>query len=478
MARGEASPGVEEPRRPAAALCLALGLLVGTTAASGAEPPRLLVLGLDGVPYHVIAELADPARGEAALFTGLSGPVPMISTFPSTTNVALSGMMEAFGVEKSMGYEVRFFDREANQVRGGGPISYHRLRFPWRERFDFGSESLLAAMVAKLRPVKASIHEIDEALEKLFASDEEVLFAYVGSTDGAGHLRSPESLTVVLEALDAALARLRRLHPDQPFYVLLFSDHGQAGGEPLENVRGAVRRALKAGGYRIVDRLAGTRDVAIPELGMVSSFVVYTRPGREGEVRRLLAAAPGVELCVSRQGGGYLVENAGGAAFIGRREGVGGEAWSYQPVDDVDGGGDPLGYRPVVEELRSRAGSEDLAWFPDRWWLEATAAAPYPDALYRLARAFDVVENPASVLCSTGPGHLYAAWRTEKAADLTVGPLRWTHGSLRAEPTLGFLATDLPGWRLTGPVRFTQVLAPAARWQESNGTPPAQLTAE
>ena len=38
------------------------------------------------------------------------------------------------------------------------------------------------------------------------------------------------------------------------------------------------------------------------------------------------------------------------------------------------------------------------AWRSDAWWFAATAAAPYPDALHRIARGFELAENPASAV--------------------------------------------------------------------------------
>ena len=43
---------------------------------------------------------------------------------------------------------------------------------------------------------------------------------------------------------------------------------------------------------------------------------------------------------------------------------------------------------------------------------------------------FDLVENPASILCSTAPGWMFGARKTDRASRLTGGRLRWTHGAL------------------------------------------------
>jgi hypothetical protein len=59
-----------------------------------------------------------------------------------------------------------------------------------------------------------------------------------------------------------------------------------------------------------------------------------------------------------------------------------------------------------------------------------------------LAGAFVTVDNPASVVCSLAPGHMYGARATEHTAHWTKGALRWTHGALGRAASLGFLMTD------------------------------------
>ena len=86
----------------------------------------------------------------------------------------------------------------------------------------------------------------------------------------------------------------------------------------------------------------------------------------------------------------------------------------------------------------------------------------YPDALHRLAASFELVNNPASVTCSVAPGSLYGARRTALAARLSIGHLRRTHGALDRTATLGFLMSDLPGWKAPKAVPFDAALAPFA----------------
>ena len=49
---------------------------------------------------------------------------------------------------------------------------------------------------------------------------------------------------------------------------------------------------------------------------------------------------------------------------------------------------------------------------------------------------------------------------TATFSRLSVGRLKWTHGSLRRDASLGFFMTDAEGWKAAGPLRFDQVLEP------------------
>ena len=98
-------------KAPCAALLL--GLLASIAPVVGEDSrPRTLLISLDAVPYWVVEEITDPELGDEAVFQDFKGPVPLISTFPSSTSVALVGLLQPLGLEKSPGYEARFFDWE------------------------------------------------------------------------------------------------------------------------------------------------------------------------------------------------------------------------------------------------------------------------------------------------------------------------------------------------------------------------------
>lgn len=437
------------------ATLVALCLLSPFTLGADEGAPRQLILVLDGVPLGAVRSYLDDR--EAAPGDGLSGfrgPVPLISTFPSTTSVAMTGILSSLGLDTPPGYEARFFDRESGRVRGGGPISYFKIEFPWREFFHWRGPGVWGNAIGALRSIEDSKDRVDEVIEAFLASSEPVFFGHIGSTDRVGHLKAPAALEEVLEHLDRGLAAARREHPDLDFRVTLLSDHGMSGGTPLVNVAKPVRRSLGRQGYRVRKKLKRPRDVALTPYGLVSSFEVYGAEGGELELARSLVTVEGVELCVAVDGAGWRVVGDDGEARIDRQRTGQQAIWTYRPLS-----GDPIDYERVRVALEDERGS--AAGYDSAAWLAATADHYYPDALSRIAGGFELVDNSASVICSVGPGHMFGARKTAAGSRISGQRVLYTHGALDRPSSEGFLMTECPSWRPAAALRFDQGLVEA-----------------
>ncbi len=400
---------------------------------------RLLVIALDAVPFDVMARVTDHGRPDP-LFGELSVPVPLISSFPSTTTLAFTGMFESLGLEIPPGYEAKFFDRARGKRRGGGLVSYHKIPFSWRDFFDWKVEGVARKGFGYARPRRFFRREVERGLRAFLDSDRPVFFLYVSSTDAIAHLQGPPAIAEMLPILDRALDKARS---EQDFHTVLLSDHGVAGGRPLRNVRVPVRKALSAAGWRIGHRLARPNDIVLVPFGLLSSLIAFTGEGVEAEAAGLIAAVPGVSICVAPAGDQrWQLFGGGGSASLERRDAADGVAWRY-----LADGGDPL----FGGELSGR-------WVADAEWLERTAAGRFPDGPHRIARAFDTVTNPASVVCSLEPGTMFGAPIADWSGRSTVGALRYTHGALERRDSLGFLSTDIPGWSRPAVLRFDSAL--------------------
>jgi hypothetical protein len=415
-----------------------------TGSALAAQPRRTLVIAIDAVPYHTVVELLE--NPEITYLNELAGPVPLISTFPSATSLALAAILEPIGVENSPGYEAKHYDWTSNKVSGGGLFGYEP--FPWRKFFDWKVEGLVRKATSSIRPIKASKKDFRQSLEAFRQSQAPVFYVYYDTTDSAGHLRSPEGLKPMLLELDRQLQALNEELGDGAFRTVLFSDHGMAGGEPLRNVRKGVRKALKSAGFKLRSKLIDERDVVFVPFGLLSSFVVFTYPGIREEAATEIVAVDGLELCVFPDNDGWTIVSGEGRGWFERRQTETLE-WRYRTEK-----ADPLGLSTALLESASTGG-----WLTDRHVFEATVQSRYPDPFYRLSSSFELVHNPASIICSVKDDSMFGSRTTDFGARLTGGRLKWTHGALTREATLGFLMADPEGWKPRGALRFDEALA-------------------
>jgi hypothetical protein len=440
-------------RSSALSLILLTSLLFADNAGAAA---RTLLIGVDAIPYDLVVKLTDPALGEKALFKGMRGPMAVINTFPSDSYVAWTGLLQPLGSAPALGYEACYFKRVDLQLRGC--FSLVKVPAPWRDVFDWSLQGLVRKGLAYGWPKSYSVHEVEQGLAAFMESDKQVFKMYVVSTDALGHIFGPDAQGEFLRALDRALQALREKYPQRPFHVVLISDHGMAGGKALKNTWLQIATTLAKAGFRVGNSIERNSDVTVVKFGLVSGFVTYTSSGAESEVASLLTSVPGVDLCATKDQSGWRVFSARGNALIARKAGRSEPLWSYRTLT-----GDPLGYEPLVVALRSQSGTPRQQWFADSLWFEASKNHFYPDALYRIAEAFKLVENPASIVCSNSPGYMFGSLFTEYVSLPTIGPLRWTHGALYRDASLGFLMTDVPQWPISDLVRFDRALAPLAQ---------------
>ncbi|HET8550965.1 MAG TPA: hypothetical protein VFM97_00635 [Gammaproteobacteria bacterium] len=411
-------------------------------------PPRTLIIGIDAVPYTLVRQMT----GGSSLFEDFQGPAALNSTFPSISYTAWSSLLEPLGSTRPLGYETRYFDSTSKKLKGG--LSLAEVPASWKETFDWKLHGLVRTAVAYGLPRRYSIWELKHGLQAFAESPSAIFSMYIVSTDGLAHLSGPDGLAEVLQAVDTQVKAFKVRHPDMPFNTILLSDHGIAGGEPLVNIWPAVRSAVKQAGFRVRHRLVGAHDVVFNPYGLVTNLVAYAAPGAATALAEVFAQVPGVDLAVICAGASaWRLCSSRGRALIERRPGHAGCVWRYREED-----GDPLGYAPVVAALKRRAHDATAEWFPDRWWFEATRRSFYPDALHRLAQSFDLTDTPPAVICSCTPGYMFGGLKTEYISRATVGRLRWTHGALHRDASLGFMMTDLPEWEAPEMVRAEEAL--------------------
>jgi len=452
--------GLGKRPHPVAVLVLVFAAPVlagGECAPADPTTPRTLVLALDGVPFRVVEE----ARRRGA-FKGWSETKPMISTFPSMTNVAFTAILSPLGAKPVPGYEVKHFDPEHNRiVKSGG--------FDWKNLFQFIARNKYDKSRIYMRPRSKAMNDMKKISELVLESPSELTLAHVAATDSLTHFAGDEAITELLLRIAEKVEELRQAHMERygrPLRLVMLSDHGNTTGSKVRMPRGIGDR-LREAGLRPSKRLEGPDDVVCVTYGVVGYGVMFLEPERAEVAARALLDHPGVNLAAWISGDRELsVVSSDGEAAIHWRDGSGGRRLAYLPR-----GGDPLGLSAVQAGLASVGRTDADGFASEADWFEWTALGEFPDAAGRLVRSMDGtwVTHTATVIVSFAPGYAWGARSAQTGAWLRGGKLEATHGGLDRGSTWGFyLRSDGPAPR--GPaVSADRVLADLAPCLDLSG---------
>jgi hypothetical protein len=408
---------------------------------AAATPTRYLVVVMDGVGYDLAAEMH--RQGDLKNFLP---PAPLIVAFPSDTNPALVEILAPVGAVPAPGYEDHHFDPADNKMRGGIFHRFSRKDFiedNYRGLFDYHPHPVRMTVeyaVPVLGPWLNGTLNLSRIKNEFRESDEALFLAYFDATDTAAHLGGKWLVRAQMRQLDRLAGELRRKDNVE---IVVLSDHGN---DHRWLRRTNLEPSLRRAGFRVEGKLTDDRSVVLPQYGLISNAVLYTRPGREAAAARAVLEATGVDLAAYRDGDSLVVVSEKGRARITRRvDPDGTEYFRYQaeeglPGAEAPGAHDPLQLKCIVDEF-SRAGFADAEGFiSEDNWLEATAGHVYPDPLRRLWRASNgLVEHPASVLVSLEDGYY--------TGSIWLNMFAWmqaTHGSLRRAQSLGIVLSTTP----------------------------------
>ncbi|MEP7271696.1 MAG: hypothetical protein ABI882_09330 [Acidobacteriota bacterium] len=390
---------------------------------SAGDRPKRLIVVLDGVPYHTIAELREEGG-----FRSFHAPARMVATFPSLTNPS---MIEILGVENSPGYEDHYYDREHDRLVGGFQDRVRGGSFikgTFRQLFNYHAPALRGSLAYIAQPIGAIIVAQADvaAFQRSFRQSHEPLFvAYIGATDSLAHLGGERPLKSLLRSLDRSIETLRA-ESVEGLSVEILSDHGNLYGEQ-RFVK--LNAAIEGSDFSIEKSLAKPGAVILPRYGLVGSAVLFTRPENRKKLAEVSAATTGVDFAVYQQPGEEgramtLVSRRGQARI--ERQGTG---FRYRDL-----GGDPLELNGVISLMESEGRmDQDGSASLDDWW-QATREHRYPDALRRLFDGFtEHVRTPGDVLVSFEDGYLIGSPFFGAFARM-----RATHGNLLSAETEGF----------------------------------------
>ncbi len=390
--------------------------------------PRRLLLCLDGVPFEMMR--AAQARG---LFAGFNEPAGLLSPFPTMTNIALASMLKA---SAPLGYESLYFDRKAQELRGGvqkyiGRRTPDKVPSTYMDELDY-QEPLPFEFLVYVAPDAIWRADMRRFRERFRAAPRDRdYFGFLKGTDGLLHIRGPEKLQPALESLDVILRELQAWCGRET-EVVLFSDHGMN----VAKVRKIhLQTHLREQGYEVksVLRGGGARSVALPAFGMIGFAALYCAAETDpAALAATLAPLAGVDFSLYREGAdAVIVHGARGRARIRRAQHGAGARYAYYAID-----GDPLELAPTLGALQAAGELDAHGFAADAAWFARTGAHAYPDALYNLYEAMHGprIRNAADVLVSTRDGYYYGATVLSRFIRLHA-----THGNARRQSTTAFL---------------------------------------
>jgi len=418
----------------------------------GPETPRVVIVSLDGVAIRTL-----PKARKRGAFADWPPARPLVSTFPSMTNVAFTAILRPFGMGTIGGYEMKYFDHERNSVVGGGPVGYEGRSYAWRDFYQVMEHSNWKKRGEYFYPRKAIAAKLEWVADEVMRSEREVILAHFGTTDVVAHFAGDEPIVEALETVSASLKALAARHlaeRGRPLIFVLLSDHGNT--EHRVRFERGIHELLRDAGLRVRESLEQPGDVASASYGVVSFGVLFTDDAHAEVAARAVIAHEGVNLAVWRVGPFELgVVGDEGEARILWSGGPGNRRIAYSPVE-----GDLLRLASVVEELRSDGELDPRGYASEDAWFARSALADYPDAPRRLIDSLDgtYVSNAASVIMSFKEGYTWGTYAARLGAHM-FGGLAGTHGSLDRTSTLGFFLTNDPTYPDGAAVRADRVLA-------------------
>jgi hypothetical protein len=442
-------------------LAIVVGFAIGGAlfaAERTADDPNTLILALDGVGYHHLIE----ARAQGA-FSGWPEPRPLVSTFPSMTNVGFVAILSPLGSERMQGYEVRHYDPEQNKVVGGNPMKHNKYAGSWRNLFDASSTSAWDKALAFVWPYHEARNEIEQVEKLVLESPSERMLGYIGASDPLAHIKGDEPTVRLLLEVSERVERLRQEHQakyGRPLRVILLSDHGNGNGK-IE-AAGGVSRALKDAGLHPAGKLKRPEDVVLVSYGVCGYGALFLAHDRAEVASRAMLELEGVEIAAWITGEGEMrVLGRDSDALVRFRGKAPQRSLSYEPRS-----GDPLHLEDARARLLAAGRLDETGFGTEADWFEASAGGDYPDALSRLVDSLQgrFVRNTATVLFSYAPGYALGIRTARAGAWLLGGKLEGTHGGLDRVSSWGIYQRSDDDGRGVAPMRGDAALA---EWADS-----------
>ena len=394
---------------------------------SADEVPHLIVL-LDSIPFHSALEKFT-SRG----WSWFDRPEKVIPPFPTMSGVIFTDIMRAPPLP---GMINKYYDRSKGETSN---LIWDRVWGhvpPWQQRLHYKCGYDENGM-AFLRPREWFGVEMARVKSALDRSPDKTTVVYTASTSGLVSRYGAQGVDETLDLVETLSLQLM-YERQGAIKITVMADHGH---NLMASKRVEFDDTLSAAGFRVATRLRTERDVVMDIDGMVNYMGMHTR--RPAPVADALLHRPEVQLAMYLEGERVIVRNSVGAAAIEGR----GERYKYSVINT-----DVLGLVPIAEALAAGGKADPDGFIDGRDWFNATVDHEWPDAPYRLWRAFHglVVHTPDLMLT------LHDGYSTGIGWFEYFITMASTHGGLNQVNSSTFVMTM--NGRVTGPLRSGEVL--------------------
>jgi hypothetical protein len=388
--------------------------------------PQRLILAVDGVPYDVFVE-----SQRQGLFAGFRPVAPMVSTFPSLTDVSFAAIG---GGQVPTGYQQMHFDPVRNKTVGN-TVGSLADRVHTNIHADSRDYSSLHRMIGYMAAYHYALHDLRDIGQEVLDSHKQTFVAYLEQSDPLVHVEGRPGAERFLRKLDSFLQDLQaqvRARTGRDLMIDIVSDHGST---MMKGRIVPVAQWLRHCGFRRHNRMSQANDVAYSLAGIIGSVAITTSKEHTEDVARCIAGSDGVDLVAVDRGDAVGVLTADGEAEV-RLVSTTPEQYDYRALR-----GDPLGLLPDTNGVREQR-------FDQAQLFQQTVQAPRPNPLRRLWRAFHgEVKEPSPIIVSLVDGR--EAGNAELRTMAVIRGRVGTHGSMTRLSSLGIYASN---WRDVGAV--------------------------
>ncbi len=254
---------------------------------SNDQPPRLLVLGIDGISYSTFKRLQ-----EGGHFRQFSPVAPMVSSFPSTSDPNWDAIM---GLAPEPGFTKSYFDPRPKTASGfgvevGGLKDHVTVQPSYEKVMDFKMDGILEHLSTMIWTDTTALYWL-ESLEKKFFEfrGRPTYFALIINSDIVSHTEGEEAVMKYLAKIEDRVDRIQKKYQEmygRELEVVMVSDHGNAFFSPQDI---PFEKQLSEMGWRLNSTISGPKDVGfyVPEILSFGAF--YCRPASVRDLAMSLA---------------------------------------------------------------------------------------------------------------------------------------------------------------------------------------------